>query len=481
MVAYDSVCTIVIEGSDARIEGLVPWNVVIDVTSYYAMGYQFSPRFRMKQWDGRIKLFRLSKRTFPSGLVQDVKKALEETGIRVRIDEKRMMPALPALSADWKKGIELEGVSFDYPYDYQPEVAEKMIQAQRGVVAIATNGGKTELSCLVTAALRLPTLFLVPGKELLHQTAKRFDKRLRLSGNDPCGVVGDSLWKEGSWITVASVPTLFQNLSKERTRKLLSRSQLLFCDECHHGASDSFYLVLRACNAFFRYGMSGTPLKRTDGADLRLIGATGPLIAEIRNKELIRRGISNKVEIHIVPIYEPDIDPGCAYQDVYQMGIVDNPYRNRILCKKVEEFVLQKKNVVVLVRELQHGFRLDENLWKYCKFVPHQFINGKETSEIRQKALSSFEKGELPVLMGTSILDEGIDLPNIDVIVLAGGGKSSIKSLQRIGRGIRKGGTSDTLIVVDTADFQHEYLTKHSLQRLEDYKAEDCFRIIRAN
>jgi len=480
MVAYDKSCTIVIEGADARIEGFVPWNVVVDATSYLSPGYQFSPRYRMKQWDGRIRLFRLSKKTFPAGLTQDVKKALEETGVKVRLDERRKMPTLPTLTEDWKSKLELDGVNFSYPYDFQPNVAEKMLLEQRGIIAIATNGGKTEVACLVTAALRLPTLFLVPGKELLHQTAKRFTKRLRLSDSDPCGVVGDGIWKEGTWVTVASVPTLFQNLAKERTRNLLDRTQLIFIDECHHSASDSWYLVLRACNAFFRFGMSGTPLKRTDGADLRLVGATGPLIAEIRNKELIQRGISNKVKIEFIRVDKPDIDPATPYQDTYQLGIVDNPYRNRDLCKKIEELVSLKKSIIVLVKEIQHGDRLNENLWNYCKSVPHQFINGKETSEVRQKALIDFEKGELPVLIATSILDEGVDIPNIDVMVLAGGGKSSIKTLQRIGRGLRKGGSSDTLIVIDTADFQHEYLLKHSLQRLEDYKAEECFEITTA-
>jgi len=479
MVAYDKSCTIVINGADACIEGIVPWNTVIDATSYFSPGYQFSPRFRMHQWDGRIKLFKLRTRSFPAGLTKDVQTALSEIGVKTHVDERRKMPALPPLDVNWTRGLELEGVNFAYPYDYQTDVAEKMLEAQRGIVAIATNGGKTEIACLVTAALRLPTLFLVPGKELLHQTAKRFTKRLRLPESDPCGVVGDGIWKEGSWVTVASVPTLFQSLAKERGRKLLERSQLVFADECHHTGADSWYLVLRACNAFFRYGMSGTPLKRTDGADLRLVGVTGPLIAEIRNKELIQRGISNKVKIEIIRIDQPDdIDPATPYQDVYQIGIVENPYRNRALCKKIEEKVAAKKSVIVLVKEIFHGDRLDENLWKYCKFVPHKFINGQETSEVRQRALAEFESGALKVLIATSILDEGVDIPNIDVMVLAGGGKSSIKTLQRIGRGLRRGGSSDTLEVVDTADFTHEYLLKHSLQRLEDYKAEDCFEII---
>lgn len=474
---YDKKCTLVIEGAEAKIEGLVPWSVVIDVTSYKSPGYQFTPRYKMGHWDGRIKLFRQSKRTFPAGLAQDVKEALEAVDIRVQLDDKRRMPPLPALTGTWGKGLELEGVSFAPPYDYQPEVAEAMLKAQRGIVAVATNGGKTEIACLVTAALRLPTLFLVPGKDLLHQTQKRFQKRLRLD-EKAVGVVGDGRWSPGSWVTVGTVQTLSKALTTARGKKLLDQTQLIFADECHHVGSDTWYQVLRACNAFFRYGLSGTPLKRTDGADLRLLGATGPVIAEIRNKELIERGISSKVTIQFVKVTKPDLPKGTPFPDAYKLGIVENPYRNRQLCKIVEAYVDEGKSVLMLVKEIPHGSELHRSLWNYCKFVPSQFICGKESTDTRQKALADFQARDLPVLIATSILDEGVDMPNIDVLVLAGGGKSSIKTLQRIGRGIRMGGTSDRLIVIDTADFQNpQYLLKHSMQRLSDYKSEDCFEI----
>jgi superfamily II DNA or RNA helicase len=474
---YDESCTIVVEGADARIQGLVPWSVVIDATSYFSPGHQFSPRFRMGQWDGRIKLFRQSKRTFPAGLISDVKEALEYNDIRVQVDDQRQMPALPAVTKDWGDGLVLDGVSFDYPYDFQPEVAEAMLKAQRGIVAVATNGGKTEIACLVTAALRLPTLFMVPGKDLLHQTRARFMKRLKLNERS-VGVIGDEKWEPGEWITIGTAQTLVNSLKKKRGVEFLNRVQLVFADECHHVGSDSWWQVLRACNAFFRFGLSGTPLKRTDGADLRLIGATGPVVAEIRNKELIERGISSEVEIRFVRITKPSIPQGTPYPDAYKIGIVENPYRTRRLCKIIEELVDQGLCALVLVKEIPHGVTLSNSLLKYCKFVPNQFVCGKESSQVRQDALTSFKKRDLKVLIATSIFDEGIDMPNIDVLVLAGGGKSSIKTLQRIGRGIRTGGVTNKLIVIDTADFQDkQYLLEHSLQRMQDYKGEDCFEI----
>lgn len=190
-------------------------------------------------------------------------------------------------------------------------------------------------------------------------------------------------------------------------------------------------------------------------------------------------GSRNKVEVRWIRVEKPEIPSGTPYQDAYKHGIVENPFRNSKLCKCASEFVNDGKSVVFMVKEIEHGLILDKMLWTFRQkeFLPHQFINGKESSEIRNKAIADFQNGNLPIMIATSILDEGVDIPNIDVLIPAGGGKSSIKTLQRVGRGLRKGGTSDKLIVIDTADFQNEYLLKHSFQRMKDYKAEDCFEL----
>jgi len=471
------VTTIKILGADAKIEGNYPIDVVVDITSYYKQGYRFMQRYRTGKWDGRIRLFSKFRKTFPAGLVKDVTEALEKEGVKVKIDDQRSCPAIPPLS-NFEFNT-LHGVNFDYPYDFQVDCMEKMVLEQRGVIAVATNGGKTEIACLVTLCLRLPTLFMVPGKELLRQTRQRFMTRLALSEDD-IGMIGDGVWKPGKWITVATVASLHRNLKKQKCIDFLNSIELVFADEAHRVGADSWYQVLRSCPAFFRYGLSGTPLKRTDGADLRLIAATGPMIYKIKNKDLIERGISNQVEIRLLRVEEPFIDPNTPYQDVYKLGITENIRRNRALCLEAARHVEKGRRVVMLVTEIDHGHRLDSRLWtfKQKSFIPHQFIHGKESSEVREKALKDFENGDLKVLISSTILDEGVDTPCIDVLILAGGMKSYIKALQRIGRGIRKGGTSNKLIVIDTADFQHRYLLKHSLERLEAYKSEDCFEIV---
>lgn len=467
--------TITILGSDAKIDGTYPIKTLIDATSYFKKGYQFTAQYKHGTWDGRVRLFHKFTRTFPSGLVPDVVQAFKEEGVRVHVRDHRTQP--PAHPRD---GVpKLEGVTFEYPYEFQVECMEEMLEKHRGIIHAATNSGKTEIACLVTASLRVPTLFVVPGKELLYQTHERFAKRLNV-GTRGVGIIGDGQWKPGQWVTVATVPTLYSKINTDKARQLFNRTELVFFDECHRIGSTSWYEVARACNAFYRFGLSGTPLKRTDGADLRLVAVTGSVIYKITNKNLIERGISNSVEIEMMKIEMPNnIHPNTPWQDVYKMGIVENTYRDRKLCNRAAEYIEQGRQAVFLVSEIDHGHRLDERLWTFQpkSFLPHQFISGQESTDVRRKAIEDYKKGELKALIATSIMDEGVDIPNIDVLVLAGGKKSSIKTLQRIGRGLRRGGASDKLIVIDTADFTHSYLLEHSLQRLNDYKAEGCFTI----
>jgi superfamily II DNA or RNA helicase len=470
--------TITVQGADAKVDGIFTKemiNAITEVTSYFKTGYQFSNRFRNGVWDGRIRLFKRYGRTFPSGLLNDVKGALRDIGLRVQVDDKRTMPPLPPVDPEmWG----LEGVSFGYPYDYQIDVVEKALKAQRGILHVATNGGKTEIACLLSQCLRLPTLVLVPGKELLYQTADRFMERMSLT-NREVGVIGDGKWQEGDWITIATVPSLYTNLKKVKCQKLLDRAQLLIADECHQVGADSWFQVMRSCNAFFRFGMSGTPLARTDGADLRLISVTGPVITQIRNKYLIERGISSEVEVLMLRVDKPtNIHPRTPYPDAYDMGIMENTWRNYAICVITNYFAQQDLQSVILVKRIDHGKDLDKRLWAFHQrsFLPHQFICGQESSSVRQRAIKDFGGGDLRALIATSILDQGVDMPSINVLTLAGGGESSIRTLQRVGRGIRRGETGK-LTVVDFADFQNRHLLKHSLQRLRDYKAEECFKI----
>jgi superfamily II DNA or RNA helicase len=338
----------------------------------------------------------------------------------------------------------------------------------------------SEVAIAVTKHLAIPTLFLVERLELLHQTRKRFSTRLGISLDD-IGVVGDGQYQIGKWVTIATPASLATRIKKNKALPQLW--QMVISDEAHHCGADTFYDVLDSLSAYYRFGMSGTPLNRSDGADLRLIAQTGPVLYDVSNKLLVERGISVQPHVEMVKIDKPIIPPKTAWGVVQKLGVTENATLNRKVVEKALENIGNGEQVLILVDTIKHGDTLDKMMWlaggaANCGFsTHHQFINGKEDTTTRLKALEDFQNQTIKCLIATSILDEGVDIPNIDVLILAAGGKSKIRLLQRAGRGLRTDEGKDRLLIIDFANFTHKYLLKHSLQRLQTYKAEDCFMI----
>lgn len=336
----------------------------------------------------------------------------------------------------------------------------------------------TECACALTKHLAIPTVFLVERLELLHQTRKRFALRLGLPLED-IGIIGDSHCQIGSWITVATPKSLGTQIKKGNVVPGLW--QMVISDESHHVGSDTHYEVLNSIPAYYRFGMSGTPLNRSDGADLRLIAQTGPVLYDVPNKLLVARGISVQPYVEMVTIDEPYIPESTTWAKVHRLGVVENEALNQKIIEKTLQHLSDGKQVLILVDVIKHGDYLDNRLGRAVRSLRfpthHQFINGKEDTAVRIKALEDFKTGTTKCLIATPILDEGVDVPCIDVLILAGGGKSKIRLLQRAGRGLRTGKGKKKLLIIDFANFTHRYLLKHSLQRLRTYKGEECFVI----
>lgn len=485
--AIDAVdCSIKIVGNRAFMSGEYPLEFVREVTSYFIDGYNFSPAYKRRiydpllkvwrrAWDGRSHLFDLKTKSMPSGLARLVERELKLAAPKSRVSIYDERGYGPATANDSVNGFQLHGIDFGVgKFDYQIEAAKAALERKQCILKVATNGGKTEIACAVTKYLRTPTLFVVPGIDLLHQTRDRFAKRLGLNLDD-IGAIGDSLFTIGEWITIATVDSLDARMKDnlELRKYLHSTVQLMFVDECHTAGSDTFYDVLDAVGAFYRIGLSGTPLDRSDGADLRLIAQTGEIAYEVSNKLLIDRDVSVPVEVEIKRVDLPKVGGG-NYKSVQKNAIVNNDHLNGDIARWVPEQLRAGQQVLVLVNTIEHG-KLLEGMLQSAYGADVKFLHGSESTQVRRDTLACFTAGSIRCIIGTSIMRTGIDTPAIDIIVFADIGKSKIAALQAIGRGLRSRPGKTRLLVRDYANFCHKWLTKHSLKRLQIYKQEKCF------
>lgn len=255
------------------------------------------------------------------------------------------------------------------------------------------------------------------------------------------------------------------------TIDILAKFELVIVEEAHEVSSDSFYIVMAACrNAHYRMALTGTPFMKDDEeANMRLLASCGPVAIKITEKMLIDRGILARPYFKYIGLPEAHkpktLYRSTPWQKAYEVGIVSNEYRNKAFCAEILRARSYGLNSMVLVQHKAHGELLKSMLQRAGLKV--EFIYGEDNQSARSAALTALGNGGLDVLIGSTILDVGVDVPSVGMIVLAGGGKAEVATRQRIGRGLRekKGGGPNVAFIVDAADDHNNHIKGHYLQR----------------
>lgn len=478
--------------SQGRIEsGFLPMdvaNAISEATSFMPAGSEFmmrskNPKFR--NWDGTKKLYHRGTRTFLPGLLPRVAEQLKRAGLEYKVEESAEMgwnhiAPLPPIQPGWTLR------------PYQTDVVDAAIGARRCMIRVATGGGKTPIAGHIISILRTPTVFFVHTKDLLYQAIDTFRA---MFGEEYVGQIGDGKIEAHAPITICTLQTAARALEvdyekdsfaegdeswkDEETdaeghahfiRKLLDGAGLLIMDECHRVAAPTAMDVLGAVrNAPYRIGMSASPW-RDDGADLALEGVFGQVAITVDASRLIREGFLVRPYIRMVdtPIYRAV--KGTKYSTVYTDAVVDNDHRNTRGVQEATRLIGRGTATLILVRHISHGVAVSERLADLG--VP--FLSGKDDSTHRNQVLRDLRAGSLPGLVATTIADEGLDVKPLGGLVLLGGGKSSTRALQRVGRVLRPHPGKKHATVIDFTD-NAKFLIDHSRARQRIYETEDEF------
>lgn len=419
-------------------------------------GYQFMPRYRSGKWDGYISLMNgMSK--FPTGLLPEVKRALTAKNIAVTL-----VYSNPALPITLPSENDLKGITLR---DYQLDAVNVLLKSTRGIAKMATNSGKTEVMAELIYALGFPkTLVVLHRKELLYQTAKRFTDRLGSKRLGNVGMIGDGLWGIGKIVTIAMIQMLH---SHKHCLEAFADTKLVMIDECHNASSNSFMDIMNDIPGPYRYGFSGTPLKYDVLSDLRLVSLTGPVKVDISNDYLIENGYSATPIVYAYEMPDDDVSWDEKWQIAYTDCIVENATRNNRIVELAKKSAT-RGSVLIIVNRVAHGKRLVELAKSQGLHIT--FVNGSDSTDLRKKTIANMAING--VYCATPIFDEGVDIPAIHSLILAAGGKSYVKLLQRIGRGLRYKDGDNKLVVYDFIDTSNKHLQNHSDERLRTYEDE---------
>jgi superfamily II DNA or RNA helicase len=257
---------------------------------------------------------------------------------------------------------------------------------------------------------------------------------------------------------------------RERARviALLERFGLVILEEAHEASGESYYQILKHCkNAYYRLALTGTPFMKGDQeSNMRLMACSGPIAIKISEEMLIDRGILAQPHFTFIQLrHKPaKLFRGTGWQSAYRIGIVENEYRNDIIVDRCSMFARHGLTSMVLIQQTKHGDVLEAAMraagLRVC------FIRGENDQDERKRALARLAAGDIDVLIGTTILDVGVDVPAVGHVCLAGGGKAEVALRQRIGRGLRAKKKGPNLcFVTDFADDFNDHLKLHAKQR----------------
>lgn len=428
---------------------------------YRPAGYMFDPAYKRRRWDGWVNLF-VDDCQFPVGLLDRV------TGI---LDEEKV-PYTVSIVSEPQKGTSLslslvEGVQERW---YQQEAAEAVLLNSGGVVRAPTGSGKTVIAARIIKECGVNAVMLVPTIDLLYQTHEFLEWAFGRS----IGMLGAGII-DPQEVTVATTRTMAKILNTTYHkyayddigdddptdingdfRSWIAGLGLLIVDECHVVAADTAYNIAINLNIATKVGLSASPW-RDDNADIKIEAALGRIVYRVGVETLVNEGFLVPPLFRILdtkPTPDTKGKPYDSWAKAYKAVIVDNKHRNSLIVKTTNDLVDQGRIVLLLVKQLNHGEKLR-------KMIPKSvFIAGSSPSEIqafhqsgdRERILNELRRGDVRCVIATSVADMGVDIPALDALVLAGGGKSSTRHLQRIGRVCRPFEGKTHGIVVDFDD-----------------------------
>jgi superfamily II DNA or RNA helicase len=432
---------------------------------------RFLPSFKLGRWDGSIPFFGLGGTTY-FALLEQILPMLEADGWYVEVTDLRETRDIQFDLIDkdylsgqaWPKGHVNEGQPIELR-DYQVETINNFLENPQCIQEVATGAGKT----IVTAVLSKMcekygrTIVVVPNKSLVIQTEEDYKN----IGLDVGVFFGDrkEIHKTHTIATWQSLNSLEKKakdgLNQEEQASLLDNVNTIIIDEVHQAKADVLKRLLgqQFARCAIRWGLTGTvPKAKYEFEALRC--SIGEVINKISAKDLQDKGILSKCHVNIMQIV--DHAEFRSYQEELKY-LMSNTDRLEKIAKLIRG-VAQQGNTLVLLDRLSAGNHLQSII------KDSVFISGETDLETRKEHYDEISTSTGKVIIATyGVASVGINIPRIFNLVLIEPGKSFVRVIQSIGRGIRKAQDKDFVQIWDITS-TCKFAKRHLTERKKFYK-----------
>ena len=433
---------------------------------------RYLPQYKLGRWDGTISFFGIGGTGYVNHL-DIIVNTLVDAGVEIAdIVDKRQKHELTFDAIDenywgdttWPEGHQCAGQPIVLR-DYQVEVVNNFIKSPQALQEVATGAGKTIITATLSHLCEKygRTLVIVPNKSLVTQTEEDYVN----CGLDVGVYFGDR--KElGKTHTICTWQSL--NILDKKTKdgeavltlaEFLDGVSTIIIDEVHQAKADVLKKLLtqNLKNAPVRWGLTGT-IPKEQFEFQSILASIGPVINQISAKELQDKGVLSACHVNVVQLV--DLKEYKGYQEELKY-LVSNPDRVEYLgklCNKIKE----EGNTLILVDRISAGNLLQE-------LIPDSvFIKGDVKVKDRKEQYDEVKDADKKVIIATyGVAAVGINIPRIFNLVLIEPGKSFVRVIQSIGRGIRKAEDKDFVQIWDITS-TCKYAKRHLGHRKKFYK-----------
>jgi len=358
----------------------------------------------------------------------DVKEFLYEEGYPP-IDERRLEEGA-SLDVTLADGIELR--------DYQQEWVDHFASRKSGVFVGPSGSGKTIAALGAMEAIGGETLILVPNRELAQQWEDEIYEKTSLDAYSRVGQYHGGE-KRVRPVTIATYDTA----AMSRHRELFNEREwgLVIADECHHAVADT-WKRFRSIQSTARLGLSATPVRESGDAK-EIYTLIGPPVGTNWGK-LFADGWVSKPDVEVMMVPWGSDSERKRYENAEGSQRLIEAASNSAKTDVVDDLLEQHagEKTIIFVDWVRQGKQLADAL-----DLP--FIYGETRHSEREEYYEAFRSGDLEALIISRVGDEGIDLPDAEVAVLASTmGSSRSQTGQRAGRTMRPMGDSQVYVLL---------------------------------
>lgn len=455
-----------IEGNEGMIREIA------DYLTFEVPGAKFSPKYKSRVWDGKIRLLNSRNNQTYAGLTKEIQKLCEEHDFTYSI-ARELNETEEFSLAEAKEFSHTLGLPFE-AHDHQLRAFALGVRSKRCILVSPTASGKSLIIYLLTRYYDSRTLIVVPNISLVHQLYSDFADYGYVSDKFVHRVFGGQDKQTDKPIVISTWQSVYE-LGKD----FFESFDVIIGDEAHLFKAQSLTKIMTSMvNTKYRFGLTGT----LDGSvvnELVLTGLFGPAEKIISTKELIDSGKLAALKVKVLmlnhPVEECKKLVGGSYQDEVQHIISFNP-RNKFIRNLA---VSLRGNTLILYAYVdKHGAILydmiSEKAGNRKVFFVHGGVDGEEREQIRHIV----EKEQDAIIVASyGTFSTGINIKNLHNVIFASPTKSRVRTMQSIGRGLRVSDAKDSMTLFDIADnLSHNnkknYTLNHLIERVKMYNSE---------